>query len=121
MMTILVDMNLSVDWVGVFAGGGLSAVHWSSVGDPRADDRTIMEWARRNGSFVFTHDLDFGTILALSHAAGPSVVLLRTQDNLPYQCAATVIDVLQRYEQALTQGAILVIDEQRSKIRLLPI
>jgi hypothetical protein len=32
-----------------------------------------MAWARANGHVVFTHDLDFGTTLALTHAADPSV------------------------------------------------
>jgi predicted nuclease of predicted toxin-antitoxin system len=63
---LLVDMNLSVEWVAELAKHGWSAVHWSSVGDPRAEDSTIMAWALANGYVVFTHDLDFGTILALT-------------------------------------------------------
>ena len=31
-----------------------------------------MDWALTNGYAVFTHDLDFGTLLALTHATGPS-------------------------------------------------
>lgn len=42
---LLVDMNLSVEWVTELANRGWSAVHWSTVGDPRADDATIMAWA----------------------------------------------------------------------------
>ena len=45
-MKILVDMNLSPEWVEVFTRHGLSAVHWSAVGDPRAEDPTLMQWAR---------------------------------------------------------------------------
>ena len=33
-----------------------------------------MDWALRHDYIVFTHDLDFGTMLALSHATGPSVL-----------------------------------------------
>ena len=57
---IVIDMNLSVEWVTVLAGHGWSAVHWSTVGDPRAEDATIVAWALANGYVVFTHDLDFG-------------------------------------------------------------
>jgi predicted nuclease of predicted toxin-antitoxin system len=32
-MKILIDMNLSPDWVDV--GHDITAVHWSKVGDPR--------------------------------------------------------------------------------------
>lgn len=55
---IVVDMNLSVEWVAELGNHGWSAVHWSAVGDPRADDSVIMEWALANGFTVFTHDLD---------------------------------------------------------------
>ena len=46
-------------------------MHWSTVGDPKATDRTIKDWAEANGCVDFTHDLDFGTILALTHKTGP--------------------------------------------------
>jgi predicted nuclease of predicted toxin-antitoxin system len=59
-MKILIDMNLSPDWVGAFSKRGIAAVHWSSIGDPRAEDQVLMDWARANTYVVFTHDLDFG-------------------------------------------------------------
>jgi len=67
-MKILLDMNLSPEWVEIFARHGWEALHWSKAGDPGATDNTIMEWARVNGYIVFTHDLDFGTILATTRA-----------------------------------------------------
>ena len=39
---LVIDMNLSPDWVPVLSGHGWQAIHWSAVGDPRASDRTIM-------------------------------------------------------------------------------
>ncbi len=66
-MKLLIDMNLSPDWSEVFIKQGWQAVHWSAVGDLRATDQAIMDWARTNGYVVFTHDLDFGTLLALTH------------------------------------------------------
>ena len=71
---ILIDMNLSPDWVNILSTHGWASVHWSAIGDPRATDREIMDWARSKGHVVFTHDLDFGTMLALTHASGPSVI-----------------------------------------------
>jgi predicted nuclease of predicted toxin-antitoxin system len=71
---LVVDMNLSVEWVAEFAAHGWSAVHWSPVGDPHAEDSAIMAWARANGHVVFTHDLDFAT-------TGPSVLQVRGQNN----------------------------------------
>jgi predicted nuclease of predicted toxin-antitoxin system len=82
-MKILIDMNLSPTWVAFFALNGWEAIHWSAVGDPQATDRVIMQWARSNDAIVFTHDLDFGTILAVTQASGPSVLQVRANDVLP--------------------------------------
>jgi len=41
-MKFLIDMNLSPDWVEVFGCHGWQALHWTSVGDPRAADSTII-------------------------------------------------------------------------------
>ncbi|MCX6348149.1 MAG: DUF5615 family PIN-like protein, partial [Candidatus Aureabacteria bacterium] len=52
---------------------GHTVTHWSSVGSPRAKDREILTWAREQRQVVFTHDLDFGAILAATDADSPSV------------------------------------------------
>jgi len=66
---VLVDMNLGPEWVTFLTARGFDAQHWSAVGAPHADDREIMEFARNRGLIVFTHDLDFGNILAVSGRA----------------------------------------------------
>lgn len=120
-MKLVVDMNLSPEWVTVLAAAGHDAVHWSAVGNPRATDAEIMAWARRQGRSVFTHDLDFGTILALTQAAGPSVVQVRSQDITPTVISTMVLNALRRFENELTKGAIVVLDEARHRVRLLPL
>jgi len=42
-----------------------------------------MQWALAHGYAVFPHDHDFGTMLARSGDAGPSVVQLRCLNVLP--------------------------------------
>jgi predicted nuclease of predicted toxin-antitoxin system len=97
-MKILIDMNLSPDWVDVFAKHGITAVHWSTVGNPRAEDSELMDWARSTDHVVFTHDLDFGAALALTQAESPSVFQVRTQDVTPGHLEAAVIGVLKNNE-----------------------
>lgn len=120
-MKILIDMNLSPDWVEAFARNGLSATHWSSIGDPRAIDQVVMDWARDNGYIVFTHDLDFGSLLALTQAESPSVIQARTQDVSPAYLEGIVIAALREYEALLDEGALIVLDEGRSRARILPL
>jgi predicted nuclease of predicted toxin-antitoxin system len=43
---LLVDVNLSPEWIAELDRHGYSSVHWSTVGDPHAADATIMAWAR---------------------------------------------------------------------------
>ena len=82
-MKLVVDMNLSSEWVPVLQRAGHDVLHWSTVGDVRAKDAEIMAWANQAGRTVLTHDLDFGTVLALTRGTGPSVVQVRTQDVTP--------------------------------------
>lgn len=120
-MKILIDMNLSPEWVDVFAQYGIESLHWVNVGDPRAADRLIMEWARANGYLVFTHDLDFGALLAATNADTPSVIQVRTQDILPASIENLVIGAIRRFESELESGALITIDEAQSRVRILPI
>src|SRR5947209_8617871 len=118
---VLVDMNLSPDWVPLLVREGWHAIHWSTVGAPDATDRTIMDWAVANGYIVFTHDLDFGTTLALTHAHGPSVLQVRGQDVLPDHMGNLVVAALRQHEPDLASGALVVVDAGRRRVRILPI
>ena len=118
---LVIDMNLSPDWVGEFAAHGWLAVHWSTVGDPRAEDAEVMAWALANGYIVFTHDLDFGTMLALTHATGPSVLQVRGQDVMPEDIGSDVAGALHQHEAALAAGALVVVDLKKSRVRILPL
>jgi predicted nuclease of predicted toxin-antitoxin system len=120
-VSLVVDMNLSVEWVAELARHGWSGVHWSTVGDPRADDSVIMAWALANGRVVFTHDLDFGTLLALTHSTGPSVLQVRSQNVLPEDIGPLVIAALRQHDAALAAGALVVVDEKKSRVRVLPL
>ena len=115
-------MNASVGWIAALAPQGYSAVHWSAIGDPRAEDSVIMDWASANSFVVFTHDLDFGTLLALTHASGPSVIQIRARDVLPDAIGVPVLAALHRYDAVLVAGTLVVVDIRRlqTRVRVLP-
>lgn len=119
-MRILVDVCLSPQWVEYLQRGGVDAVHWTNVGNPSAADREIIEWAREQGYIVFTHDLDFGALLALTRATGPSVIQVRAQDVFPTAIGSVVLQVLGAHRDALERGAIVSVDETTSRVRILP-
>lgn len=120
-LRILVDMNLSIEWITILEQAEWQAVHWSAISDPQAEDRTIISWAQTNGYVVFTHDLDFGTALALTHAGGLSVVQVRGQRVLPEHIGSLVLEALRRYEEELSMGALIILEQTKTRARILPL
>ncbi len=120
-MKILVDMNLSPEWVPVLEGQGWEAIHWSRIGNPGARDEEILLWAKSNAYIVLTHDLDFGAILAATGGKSPSVIQLRMQDINPQHIQNPVIQVLHQFRQHLQEGALISIDERRPRVHILPL
>lgn len=80
-----------------------------------------MEWAVAHNHIVLTHDLDFTTTLALTHATGPSVIQVRTTDVLADRLESIVIAALRQHESDLAVGALVVVDAARSRVRVLPL
>jgi predicted nuclease of predicted toxin-antitoxin system len=81
----------------------------------------LFDHARQFGYVIFTHDLDFGSLLALTKASSPSVIQVRTQNILPIALAKRLIGVIQQYSELLDEGALMVIDETRERVRILPL
>ena len=119
-MKIVIDMNLSPQWADFLRVDGHECIHWSEIGPPNATDREILLWARDNGFVVFTHDLDFGTIIAATSADSPSVLQLRTQNISPKHIGPFEISALKQFQEPLKQGALISINEKQSRARVLP-
>lgn len=98
-----------------------STVHWSVIGKGSESDSVVLGWACENGYLVFTHDLDFGAILASTGASGPSVIQVRTQDVSPDHLGEILLKALREYQEILVEGALIPIDEYRLRARILPL
>jgi predicted nuclease of predicted toxin-antitoxin system len=114
-------MNLSPEWVQEFEIYKIEAAHWSTVGKFDAPDTILMDWARQNEHVVFTHDLDFGAALALTKAEKPSVIQVRTQNVTVAHLSKMVIPTIKNYADLLEKGALIVLDEDKLRIRILPL
>ncbi|WLT40537.1 DUF5615 family PIN-like protein (plasmid) [Synechocystis sp. B12] len=120
-MKIVIDMNLSPSWVKFLENQGFQAQHWSTIGRANAPDSVIFAWAQQNNYVVFTNDLDFGAILANSKTKTPSVFQLRTQDLMPGKVGDLVVSHLRQFKEELNQGALISVNLNRAKVRILPI
>ena len=120
-MKLLIDMNLSPRWVDVLVDAGIEGAHWSSLGAANAADPAIMAYARANDYVVITHDLDFSAILAATQGEKPSVVQIRAEDVSPAAIGANVTAALRQMTAELEQSALVTVDPNRTRLRVLPL
>lgn len=120
-MKILIDMNLSPDWVSTFEINGIESMHWSQIGKQDASYMEIFTYARNHNYAVFTHDLDFGDILAATSARSPSVIQVRTENTAPKVLYKLFLKAIQQFGQHLDDGALITIDPDKLRARILPI
>jgi predicted nuclease of predicted toxin-antitoxin system len=120
-MKLLVDMNLSPKWEGFLKSAGFEAIHWSKVGPANAPDSEIVRYARASDFVILTSDLDFGTILAVTHGEKPSVVQLRSDLLSHENIGKQVVAALYQSENELIKGALVTIEPDRTRMRVLPL
>ena len=79
-----------------------------------------MAWARQHNYVVFTRDLDFGTLLAMTSARGPSVIQVRVKDIMPQALGNLLMAVLREHQSVIESGPLLTVTEDRTRVRILP-
>lgn len=120
-MRLLLDMNLTPQWIERLAAASLDAVHWADVGARDASDAEIMAFARRHDFVVVTADLDFGDLLAASSEEKPSVIIIRAPDTRPDAVGRHLIAAVRQVEAELSAGALVLVTPARARIRILPL
>lgn len=118
-MKLVVDMNLSIAWVGGLESQGFSVAHWSTIGRRDATDEAIMDWARANSAIVLTRDLDFGVALTRQGLIAPSVIQLRCGRIELERHLTVVARVLTDHRGSLEAGAIVTMEDERVRVRIL--
>ena len=120
-MKFLADMGVSMTVIRTLRQNGYDAVHLREEGLQRLADAEIVLKARLEERIVLTFDLDFGDILAASADVLPSVIIFRLQNTMPSFVASRLLEVLSECGQDLTTGAILTVQDNRYRLRRLPI
>lgn len=121
-MRLLIDAALAPSIAARLREAGFDALHVRELGLQRAPDTEILDVAEREGRTVVSADTDFGTLLALRSKRSPSFVLLRRQkDTTPAKTAELLIELLPRISTELGAGSVVVVTDDRLRIRSLPV
>ncbi len=120
-MRFLVDNALSPIVAEQLRREGHDAVHVRDYWLQAATDEEIFERADVENRILLSADTDFATLLALRQKLRPSVVLFRQRNRRPPHQVEALIANLPAVSQALDDGAIVVIEDMRIRVRSLPI
>lgn len=121
-MRLLIDQNLSPLLAQALAEADHDAVHVRDLGLSSASDTEVLAAARGDDRILISADTDFGGLLADAGASLPSVILIRRlQGRRAAEQAALLLDHVDHLQDDLVQGCIVAIDEDRIRIRPLPI
>lgn len=86
-----------------------------------ASDSTILELGRAEDRVVVTLDADFHTLLAISGAAGPSVIRLRIEGLRAADLTLLLTSVIKVCEDDLLKGAMISVTRSGVRIKRLPV
>jgi len=119
-MRFLADMGVSHRTVAWLRDAGHDAVHLRDQGLQRLPNGEIFAKAIAEGRVILTFDLDFGEIVALSRGQRVGVVLFRLKDTTTPFLNRRLGTVLADAEAALCDGAIVVVEDSRHRVRRFP-
>ena len=89
--------------------------------DPTTSDLIIIQEAVNSGEVILTHDTDFGTLLSFFSTTKPSVVLFRIDKVNASLFFTLLTDNWSIISKPLEDGALIIVEEDKFRIRDLPI
>ncbi len=119
--SFLADTGIGLRVAAWLEGQGHEVAHLASQGLHRLPDADVFAKAGREERILLTFDLDFGEIVALSQARMVSVIVFRLRNARPGRVIERIQSVLAECGPALKEGAIVLVEDTRHRVRLLPV
>jgi predicted nuclease of predicted toxin-antitoxin system len=120
-MKFIADINISPQTVKRLVEKGYKIKRITEFLKPNAKDEEILDLALREKSTIITQDLDFSALLAKRGVNKPSVIVLRVNIAKPIRITEMLEKALPKIKSELSKGSIVIVEEERVRIRELPI
>ena len=120
-MRFLADMGVSKQVVEWLRASGHEAIHLHDEGLQKLPNGEIFQKAIREQRIVLTFDLDFGEIVAASGGRSVSVILFRLRNTRADFVVQRLKAVLGQSSEVLAQGAVVLVEDGRHRLRRMPI
>ena len=121
-MNFLLDENQSPRIADILVEAGHDTIHVRDMDLRNSPDGAVLAAALATGRVLISADTDFGELLAASNANGPSILLLRRQEQRrANEIAGLILANLDDVAEDLRSGAVVLLDDERIRIRTLPL
>jgi predicted nuclease of predicted toxin-antitoxin system len=120
-MRFLADMGVSMRIVEWLRASGHDAIHLRDEGLQKLPNGEIFQKAIREERVVLTFDLDFGEIVAASGGTSVSAILFRLRNTRADFVVQRLKAVLDQSTEELAQGAVVLVEDGRHRVRRMPI
>jgi predicted nuclease of predicted toxin-antitoxin system len=116
---LLLDQGLPRDAAEALRNSNVDCTHVGELGMAVASDLEILAVARARDAAIVTLDADFHAFLAVTGAAGPSVIRIRMQGLNGPAIASVVRDVLGKYAAEIAGGSMITVKAKKTTCHLL--
>jgi predicted nuclease of predicted toxin-antitoxin system len=120
-MRFLIDMPLSPRTAEYLRSLGHDAVHAFEIGKAKSSDEELIAFAEKEGRIIITMDLDFGSILHYTKKSSPGLIVFRISFAAVEAVNVVLTALTQRMKPEEFVNSIVVVDDQRVRVRRLPI
>jgi predicted nuclease of predicted toxin-antitoxin system len=120
-MRLLLDQGTPRSAAALLRQAGFDAIHTAEIGMAKAADAEILARALTDRRIVVTLDADFHALLAVSGARNPSIIRFRLEGLRAEEFSVVLQNVMDRCHDDLEAGAVVSVQENRVRVRHLPI
>ncbi len=120
-MKFITDIHISPQTVKGLLNKGYQIKRVTEFLESNAKDSQILDLAFKEKSTLITQDLDFSALLAKRGTNKPSVITLRVNNAKPSNITKILERALPQIKSEINKGSIIIIEEERIRIRKLPI